>query len=104
MTAEETRKMLRLLRTAYPRFYQDLDAERVGDVIDLWREMFEVDKFDHVYSAVKEYIKTEKFPPTIADIYAVVEEKRNHPGKFIQTGTDDAGMPTGYFENRGPRP
>lgn len=64
MTKQETKALLKLIFTAYPNF--KIDTE----VIKLWTEMLEEADNDMVIKRTKEYIKAEKFPPTIADVIA----------------------------------
>ena len=101
MTHGETKSILSMLRTAYTRFYQDIDEQGVGNAINLWQRMFADIDHKHVLHAVEQHIRLKEFPPVIADIYVPAKERHDGPGRFIQTGTDDAGMATGYWENRG---
>ena len=68
MNREEVIKVLAYLKVAYPNFYKDMKREKAEETINLYQEMFTDSDFKIVAVIVKEWIQTEKFPPTIADI------------------------------------
>ena len=68
MTRDDTVIILGILKTAYPNFYKDMKKDEMYNTIDLWNEMFEMDDVNLVKVAVKEYIQTGTFPPSIAEI------------------------------------
>lgn len=68
MTKEEIIVILKVLKTAYPKFYVDMSKEEMLNTIDLWTEMFAHEDARLVTVAVKNLINTFKWVPTIADI------------------------------------
>ena len=64
MTREETIKILAILRQAYPQS-QTVDAKAQAA---LWADQFAQYSAEDVYAAVKKYISTGRFMPTVADI------------------------------------
>jgi len=79
MTRLETIGIIELIRRAYPRFIEpsawEPDVEKaVSNVVDLWTEMFATDHANTVVGAVKQYIRVGKFPPTVADIQAIITD------------------------------
>lgn len=68
MTNDEMAMVMSILKTAYPRFYQDMQKREAEEVVNLWAEMFSAESLTDVAAAVKRYITVGKFPPTIADI------------------------------------
>lgn len=64
MTREETIKILAILRQAYPQS-QTVDAKAQ---VALWADQFAQYSAEDVYTAVKKYISTGRFMPTVADI------------------------------------
>ena len=68
MTREEIIVILKVLKTAYPKFYTDMSKEEMLNTIDLWSEMFAHEDARLVTVAVKNLINTFKWVPTIADI------------------------------------
>jgi len=79
MTRSETIAVIELLRRAYPRFIEpspwEPDAKRViSGVVDLWSDMFSTDTPQLVAAAVRKHISASKFPPTIADIRALLTD------------------------------
>ena len=66
--------VLDLLEANYgSRLYRDTDRE---NVVALWSSMFAGEDPKDVLTAVKEYIKTETFPPTVADIRKIMLKNR----------------------------
>ena len=43
MTRDETRRILAVLRTAYPNFYRNVSDSDITATINLWTSMFEDD-------------------------------------------------------------
>ncbi len=68
MNREEVIKVLAFLKVAYPSFYKNMRREEAEETINLYREMFADCDFKVVAVIVKEWIQSEKFPPTVADI------------------------------------
>ena len=56
MTRDETRKILAVLRTAYPNFYRNVSDSDVTDTLNLWDSMFTDDDPRLVAAAVKSII------------------------------------------------
>ena len=66
--------VLDLLEANYgSRLYRDTDR---GNVVALWSSMFAGENPKDVLTAVKEYMKTESFPPTVADILKIMGKNR----------------------------
>ena len=66
--------VLDLLEANYgSRLYKDTDRE---NVVALWSSMFTGENPREVLTAVKEYMKTESFPPTVADILKIMGKNR----------------------------
>lgn len=68
MDREQAIVVLKLLKTAYPRFYTDITKEEAENMVALWVDMFRHEDPTLVLLAVKELINTLKFPPTVADV------------------------------------
>ncbi len=68
LNREDVIKVLAYLKVAYPNFYKNMTREEAEETINLYQEMFADSDFKIVSVIVKEWIQTEKFPPTIADI------------------------------------
>jgi len=68
MNREQAIMVLKILKTAYPRFYADMNKQEAEDTINLWLDMFKHENPQLVLGAVKNLINSFKFPPTIADI------------------------------------
>lgn len=77
MTRDDTVIILGILKTAYPNFYKDMRKNEMYNTIDLWHEMFERDDVNLVKVAVKEYIQTGTFPPSIAEIKGKIYKLTN---------------------------
>lgn len=68
MTRQETAKIMSVLKTAYPRYYDSKSQEEIKAAINLWTTMLSEYSYELVAGAVKALIATCKFPPTIADV------------------------------------
>ena len=78
MTVKNIGTVFDLLEANYgSRLYKDTDRK---NVIALWSSMFREDDPREVLTAVKEYMETESFPPTVADIKKIMRRNRK-PGK-----------------------
>lgn len=60
--------ILKKIKLAYPRFYNDISKQEAEDIVILWEEFFKNEDPSLVMLAVNSLISTFKFPPTIADI------------------------------------
>ena len=68
MNINETKAILGILRTAYPRFYANITKPEAEATVALWNEMFKDNDAQTVTLAVKSLIATFEYPPTIANI------------------------------------
>ena len=68
MNREQILIVLKILKTAYPRFYADMTKDEAENTINLWLDMFKHENPELVIMSVKNLINTFKWPPTIADI------------------------------------
>lgn len=76
LTVKNIGTVLDLLEANYgSRLYKDTDRK---NVIALWSSMFAKDNPRDVLSAVKEYMETESFPPTVADIKKIMRKNRGN--------------------------
>lgn len=71
MTAQETLKIMSLIKTAYPRFSDGVDSKAMAR---LWHEM--LNDLDYVQTQIvlKRWIATEKWPPSIAEIRSMAAD------------------------------
>lgn len=67
MTREETKAIMSILQSAYPRFYINQTKEDMAAALNLWSTMFD-EPAKLVTEAVKALLTTLVFPPTIADV------------------------------------
>lgn len=77
MTKEETIAILAIIKTAYPRFYSDMDETSAKATINLWASMFQEDELETVKLALYKLISTSEFPPTIAAVRGAISETIN---------------------------
>lgn len=68
MTRDETKAMLMLITSVYPRYYADLNDMQKRILIDQWHKSFEQVDSRIVRYALDSHISASKWPPTIADI------------------------------------
>lgn len=69
MSYEESIKLLALIKLSYPNSYKDIDIDTQKATVSMWQRAFDVTPYAIVELALEHFIKTSKFPPTIADIY-----------------------------------
>ena len=68
MTLEESIKLLALIKLAYPNSYKDIDKDTQLATVNMWKRNFATVPFAIMELALDHFVKTSKFPPTIADI------------------------------------
>lgn len=68
MTVEESIKLLALIKLAYPNSYKDIDKDTQLATVNMWQRAFSGVSFEIMELALDHFVKTSKFPPTIADI------------------------------------
>lgn len=68
MTREETKLLMQILSTAYPKTYKSMGREEMLDQLNLWEMMFCGYDFAVVKQACTDYIKANEYPPTIAGL------------------------------------
>lgn len=73
MDVNGTKKLLKILSTAYPRVYKDMSTESKWEQVALYTEMFKDYPEEVVATALYSYIKSNEYPPTIAGIMKEIE-------------------------------
>ncbi len=68
VSKEEMGQIMKILRTAYPRYYANTNKEDMINAINLWCEMFSDIDILTLATAVKSLISHFEYPPTIADV------------------------------------
>ena len=74
MNAEETGKILAVIKKTYPNAYKDFTDREKRELILLWQELFADDEYSLVDAAIKFYIvsETKGFPPSIGRIKEII--------------------------------
>lgn len=80
MTKDEFKEMVRTIRKSYP----DKDFLTDHETFDVWFEHFKKLRNDYVAIAVKKYVSTERFLPSIADIVNRYKDVETHNKKLLQ--------------------
>lgn len=88
MNKEEVIAILKVLKVAYPKFYNNISKEDMLKTIDLWLEMFKNDNKQDITRAVKELMCELEFPPAIADIKKKIN-KYSDDRKLLQKIKED---------------
>lgn len=88
MNKEEVIAILKVLKVAYPKFYNNISKEDMLKTIELWLEMFKNDNKQDITRAVKELMCELEFPPTIADIKKKIN-KYSDDRKLLQKIKED---------------
>lgn len=79
MRLEETIKIIKIVKSSYPRFYDKVNAEDFNDMIDSWHLMLEEYDYPNVQAGLVSFIKTDTsgFPPSVGQIIAMMPSIRN---------------------------
>lgn len=73
MQKEDIVKVLFLLETAYPNTYKNMDKKQKEMQVDFYLEMFGEYEAPIVIVALKNYIKKNQYPPTVAGLTEQIE-------------------------------
>jgi len=73
MTKEETIKIMAILKAAYPTYYKDQTPDEAAMSVGVWQATLIEYDYKSVSAAIKEIIKTMKYPPSIAEIINKIE-------------------------------
>ena len=68
MTVDETKKILAIIKVAFPASYKDIDKETAWATVQLWAKAFKDVPFTMMERAVSKYIAKGRFAPSIAEI------------------------------------
>ena len=69
MTREDAKKLLALIKVAYPNSYKDMDREFALATVNMWQSTFPEVPYVIMETAFNQFRKKSKFPPTVADMY-----------------------------------
>lgn len=69
MTKEEAKKLLALIKVAYPSSYKDMDRDFAIATVNMWQATFPNVPYVIMEAAFNQFRKKSKFPPTVADMY-----------------------------------
>lgn len=69
MTREEAKKLLALIKVAYPNSYKDMDRDFALATVNMWQSTFPEVPYVIMETAFNGFRKRSKFPPTVADMY-----------------------------------
>lgn len=73
MKKEETKQLLEILKVAYPRNYANITQQSAREILSLYYDVFKDVPTETVVMALKNYIKANKYPPSIAGLWEQVE-------------------------------
>ena len=68
MDRNGTKKLLEILKMSYPSSYKSMTSEEASRTVDLYAEMFAEYEEIIVAQALKNYVRANQYPPTIAGI------------------------------------
>lgn len=71
MTKQEMLKVMTLIKAVYSKFGEGMDVKHMADI---WHELLSDLSYHDVQQALKRWMATEKWQPTIADIRSMVTE------------------------------
>lgn len=106
MTREETKKLLAVIKAAYPAFYKDCSGNDLLVAVGLWNELLADEEYYDAARAVKKIIAVNKFAPSIAEVLEEIgrdKTERLYRRLELQTRRTADGMPglnTAYDKER----
>lgn len=80
MKENDIKQLLTVLKLNYPATYRDMSVEDRKALVALWLDAFGDMEVEIVGRALKNYVKANKYPPTIAGMQEQID---------LLTGTDD---------------
>lgn len=78
MQKQDIKQLMTVLKVAYPSNYRDMTEEEMRQTASLWYEMFAEYEVILVVKALNNYIKANKYPPTIAGLQEQIDLLTNH--------------------------
>lgn len=78
MILEETKQLLEILKVSYPNNYKDMNKDQAINTLKLYHDFFGQYPTPLVVQALKNYIKANKYPPTIAGLQEQIDLLTNH--------------------------
>lgn len=73
MNREETLKLLTLIKVSYPMWAKDLRDSDAKAMVMLWEDMLGEYEFNIVQAALKSFLATSKWPPSIAELIEKIQ-------------------------------
>ena len=73
MDKKDCGTMMNILQANYPSTYRGLTEKEAQALLNLWHEMFQEYDREIVILALKNYIRCEKYPPTIAGMQEQID-------------------------------
>ena len=74
MTREDAKKLLALIKVAYPNSYKDMDRDFALATVNMWQSTFPEVPYVIMETAFNGFRKSSKFPPTVADMYEELQK------------------------------
>jgi hypothetical protein len=73
MKIQETQKLLDILKVSYPTTYKAMEKKEASDTIKLYHDFFGEYETPIVVAALRNYIKKNQYPPTIAGLQEQID-------------------------------
>lgn len=97
MKKEETKQLLEILKVAYPRHYANLTQQSAREILNLYYDIFKEVPTEIVVIALKNYIKVNKYHPSIAGLWEQVEMLTDtNTAEILWTAIEKAASNSGY--------
>lgn len=71
----EVEKMIKNLANLYPGTFKIREAKELAEVVDNWFFYLEDENSHKIAQNLKAHVKTRRFPPTIADLLKINQER-----------------------------
>lgn len=78
MTRDEVKELFKFLKYIYPNF------EVTKEKVDIWTELLSDQDFEQVMKRTKDYVKENRYPPAVADLYVPKQQKNEFLEQYQQ--------------------
>jgi hypothetical protein len=97
MTIDEAKKLLALIKVAYPTAYKDIDRDFAVATVNMWHTTFPTVPFSIMEMAFDRFRKKSKFAPTVAEMCEEIKDLYYTAVSDVLTTHDEQVRSVGQF-------
>lgn len=95
MTRDEVKGLFKFLKYVYPNF--EVSSEKV----DIWHELLADQDLNEVMRKAKDHAKTNKYPPSVAELYTPKHKEENEFLKQYRQWLKEGGKRIEQYKDKG---